>query len=205
MADTTTATATGSALAKTLPQLLEDPQIALAAVQAHLRALDGPSRIRECRMLGRRHQILLHRIAAEGEPVTPDDMVTGVSDGEPVIWYGRNSLPAFRIFEKRFRRHEGEIVGYNHNSPLVTWFGGPGYYVCRADDQAPKEIVVDYTRVPATTPPGWPRVKKNTSGFSYLVYANMQDHCRRVSETVVIGAAVRSGRSLGQYFVLCRG
>ena len=189
----------------TLRDLLEKPDTTLADLQRHLDALDGKTRIAECRQLGRRQQIRLFDLARDGAPVTPEDMVASARDGEPVPWYGKNSLPAFTHFEKHFRRHEDKIVGFNSNPFHVTMVTGPGYYVCTPDASRPKEIVIDYTQLPARAPAGWPKVKRNTSGASIFVYGHMKDYCRRVSDTVVIGAAERKGKPIGAYFVLCRG
>lgn len=204
MAEQTNTLATQGQLVKTFATLLNDPQVKLADLQSHLAALDAESRIRECRALNRRQQALLYQVAGE-VAVGPDDMVKGAADGEMVRWYGKNSLPAFRLFEKRFIRHEGKVVGFNFNPPLVTWFTGPGYYVCRVDEIKPKELLIDYTLIPDTAPVGWPKVEHNMAGFSRFVYGGMYDYCRKVSDTIVIGAATRKGKSIGQYFILCRG
>jgi hypothetical protein len=68
----------------------------------------------------------------------------------------------------------------------------------------PREILFDYTRVPSTAPEGWPPVKPNTGGTAKLVYGGMHDFCRRVSSTVIIGAATRLGKPIDAYFVLAR-
>lgn len=188
-----------------LRELLGREGVTLAEVQARLASLDGPARIAECRALGRRQQARLFALAESAAPLGPEDMVATARGDEPVPWYGRNSLPAFTLFEKHFRRHEGKVVGFNSNPALVTLVTGPGYYVCRVDPARPAELLIDYTRVPEAAPAGWPRVAENGAGLPRLVYGNMYDYCRRVSDEVVIGAATRRGRPIGQYFVLCRG
>jgi hypothetical protein len=127
---------------------------------------------------------------------------------ETVRHFGRNTLPAFTRFEKRFCRPPGqdpaapaELWGFNFQTlaPLT----GPGYFVARAD--APGGVVlVDYTRVPASAPPGWPAPRRNEVGLSRFVYGFMVDRLRRVSEHVTIGSAARHGRDLGSWFLLCR-
>ena len=188
----------------TLRELLDQPATTLADLQAHIASLDGKARIAECRKLGKRQQARLFELARDGGPLGPEDMVPAAG-GEPVPWFGKNTLPAFTHFEKHFRRHEGQIVGFNHNPGVVTMVTGPGYYVCRVDDSRPNDLLIDYTKIPDAAPAGWPRVKKNSAGLSRFVYGNMYDYCRRVSDTVVIGAATRLGKPIGQYFVLCRG
>ena len=189
----------------TLRHLLDQPSTTLADLQRHLASLDGAARITECRGLGKRQQARLYELAKDGGPLAPEDMVATVSGGEPVPWYGKNTLPAFTHFEKHFRRHDGKIVGFNFNPPLVTMITGPGYYVCRVDPSRPDDLLIDYTHVLHAAPDGWPATKKNTDGLSRFVYGNMYDYCRRVSDSVEIGAATRLGKPIGQYFVLCRG
>jgi hypothetical protein len=65
-------------------------------------------------------------------------------------------------------------------------------------------VLVDYTRVPPSAPPGWPAVRGNERGLSRFVYGFMVDRLRRVSEHVTIGSAARHGREFGSWFLLCR-
>ncbi|MEM9877220.1 MAG: hypothetical protein AAF928_20145 [Myxococcota bacterium] len=126
----------------------------------------------------------LYRAVAGGAPVYAEDFVAASTpDDTTVIMEGRNSLPAFSRFQKRFARLGETIVGYNHQSmSMVT---GPGYFevVRGAEDDAAEEsrrgLYFDYTRVPSHAPTGWPPVRPNTSGLSRLVYAHMTDtRCR---------------------------
>jgi hypothetical protein len=189
----------------TLRELLDQPGTRLEDVQRHLAALDPEGRIKECRTLRKKQQARLFELAADTPALTPEDMVVTAADGAPVRWYGRNTLPAFTHFEKHFRRQNGRIIGFNFNPPTVTFVAGPGYYTCRVDEARPRELLIDYTQVPEAAPADWPAVKQNSAGLSRLVYHEMHDYCRRVSDTVVIGAATRLGKPMGQYFVLCRG
>ena len=134
-----------------------------------------------------------------------------------VIHHGKNSLPAFTSFQKRFCKPEGEhpgvLWGYNQNPDFVLWFAGAGYYVARGWD--PGEIAIDYTQVPpgrgVTT---WPdQVLKNERGFGpRAVYGNMIDIMRGLSKHVSIGRAKRvkqpgkpeSAEWMDAWFVLCR-
>ena len=118
-------------------------------------------------------------------------------------WAGKNSLALFTHFEKRFARQNGVVVGYNFN-PGIAWFTGPGYFTTVQAPDRPREILFDYTRVPSTPPAGWPPVKPNSGGTAKLVYGGMHDFCRRVSSTVIIGAATRLGKPIDAYFVLAR-
>jgi hypothetical protein len=129
-------------------------------------------------------------------------------DLEEVRHLGRNTLPAFRIFEKRFCRlpgsdaaSPGQLAGYNFQtmSPVT----GPGYFMAR-DDTEHGEVLVDYGRLPEARPEAWPEVRSNERGLSRFIYGFMVDRLRRVSEHVTIGSAARKGREMGSYFVLSR-
>lgn len=170
------------------------------------RATPG-DRVEAIRALGGvRVQRRLWDAAACAAPVVVDDLVP--PDAAPLrefIYEGKNSLPAFTIFQKRFCRPSvstaGEALwGYNHTriAPLV----GPGYFVCHAVGDAPAAI--DYREVPPARPAGWPEVRPNSKGLSWFVYRDMVDFLRRVSAHVFIGSATRHGEDLGSYFVLCR-
>jgi hypothetical protein len=190
----------------TFRELLSAPTTTLADLQSHLGSLDGARRIEESRALGPKQLARLYEVAGTGKPLDPDHMVERVKDGETAHWYGRNSLPAFRLFEKRFIRHDGGVYGFNWNPAIVTAVSGPGYFFCRVDETKPNELLIDYTKTPSAAPASdWPAVKSNASGLSRFVYKDMYDYCRRVTDDVVIGAATRLGKPIGQYFVLCRG
>lgn len=122
--------------------------------------------------------------------------------------FGRNSLPAFRLFEKRFTRPSGEdagspreLHGYNFQ-PMERWTG-PGYFVA-VDAPDREEVQIDYRRLPDQHPEGWPDIRPNDRGPARFVYGHMVDTLRRVSEHVSIGRAARHGRDLQSWFVLCR-
>jgi len=122
-----------------------------------------------------------------------------------VIWEGKNSLPMFSRFQKRFCRpsrvhDQDQLWGYNHQT--LSWLTGPGYFVCHREGAAPAAI--DYRRVPPEHPPGWPGIRENHRGASFFVYRNMVDYLRRVSRHVLIGRATRQGKELPNYFLLCR-
>lgn len=176
------------------------------------RFLDGlasADRIRAVRALGRPEQRRLYEAVAGFAPVRLTDMVSPATpDLVPVRHYGRNTLPLFRLFEKRFARPRGEdpaapakLVGFNFQtmSPLT----GPGYFVAR-EDAARMEVSIDYREVPTQAPADWPPIRGNDRGLGRLVYGNMVDTLRRVSEHVTIGSAAKGGKDLGSWFVLCR-
>lgn len=186
----------------TFAELLARPDCTQPMLAAHLDALDTAERIRQCRALGKKQQRRLWEACADAPAFTLEDLIPSTATAE-VIWAGKNSLPLFTHFEKRFYRHNGAVVGYNFN-PGIAWFTGPGYFTTVQAPDRPREILFDYTRVPAEAPPGWPAVKTNASGTGKLVYGGMHDFCRRVSQTVIIGAATRLGTPIDAYFVLAR-
>ena len=182
----------------------------LSEIAAYLDQLSADERRDQSQSLGSRDQKLLWSLC-EGSEVTIDQMVPPERAGQTVRHIGRNTLPVFKLFEKRFYRpsaESAELWGYNEGStrPLV----GPGYFVCHMSDQdestdaAVAELVINYERLPEHAPEGWPEVRFNERGISKLVYAFMHDYMRRVSEHITIGRAYRKGAESPNYFTLCR-
>lgn len=197
------------AAAVALSAMISDPAVLPAAIAALLDELSDDLRPRVVRRLGRRDQKALYEKVAGFAPVELVDLVAPArSDLEEVRHLGRNSLPAFTIFEKRFCRLPGNppdapesLAGYNFQA--MAPFTGPGYFLA-INDPNKREVLVDYHRVPDRTPLHWPAVRSNEKGLSRFVYGFMIDRLRRVSEHVTIGSAARNGRELGSYFVLSR-
>jgi hypothetical protein len=185
--------------------LLDGEKVTQADLAKHLDGLAPEERVNQIRTLGKKHQKRLWDVCKDAPAFTLEDLVPpSLGDGQTVIYAGKNSLGAFTHFEKRFQRRNGSIIGYNHNPALVTWFAGPGYFTCTMSSENPKEILFDYTKVPDAAPDGWPKVKTNGSGGSYLVYRDLHDFNRRVSKDVLIGFGTRLGKPIDAYFVLCR-
>ena len=192
-----------------LTAMISDVAVAPAAMAELLDGLADGVRTRIVRRLGRRDQQALYSRVEGFAPLELIDLVpSDRPDLEEVRHLGRNSLPAFTIFEKRFCRLPGNVpdapealAGYNFQtmSPVT----GPGYFMAR-DDANTKEVLVDYTQLPDQKPIDWPAVRSNERGLSRFVYGFMVDRLRRVSEHVTIGSASRNGRELGSYFVLSR-
>ena len=190
-----------------LALLRRDP-VVLADVATRLEALTHGERLAWIRglpggILGRLFD------AAAGNPITAEDLVpAAVPDGVTVRHLGINSLPLFRLVEKpMYRGEDGEI--YGNNVQAWQWLTGPGYFKVGPDrapsaEGATATLAFDYTRLPGTPPTGWPRVMSNRRGFSYLVFRDLFDVMRRVSDHVTIGHAYRGDHSLGQYFALVR-
>jgi hypothetical protein len=177
---------------------------ALAALAAHLDALDPPERVRQVAALpGRALGRLFEQV--EGQAVGLEHFVPAdVAQGVPVRHVGVNSLPLFRRFEKRFMRVPGggNLWGYNHQA--MRWLTGPGYFVV-APAGAGEDLCIDYHSVPDGQPgAGWPDVRGNEGFPDRFVYGFMRDHMRRVSSHVSIGRAERKGRVLNTWFALVR-
>jgi hypothetical protein len=190
----------------TLDALLAAPDVDATRLATHLDALPPDERIHQCQALGKAAQRRLWDAAAAGEPLTIDFFVpAGTPAGTTVRFAGRNSLPMFTLFEKRFARAGDSIIGFNFQT--MSFVTGPGYFTLRpAGDTAPKEVLFDYTAVPPpeSAPAGWPPVRSNAAGLSRLVYNNLHDYNRRVSRDVVIGSATRLGKPMDSYYVLVR-
>ncbi len=192
-----------------LRSMIGDAGVASSAIANLLDGLATALRAPVVRGLGRKDQQALYAKAEGHAPLTLVDIVPAQrGDLEVVRHLGRNSLPAFTIFEKRFCRLAGnspdapkELAGYNFQtlSPIT----GPGYFLA-VEDSNTREVLVDYRRLPDQKPSAWPAIRSNEGGLSRFVYGFMVDRLRRVSEHVTIGSAARNGRDLGSYFVLCR-
>lgn len=195
--------------AQELQARIDETPVDTAAIAVLLDGLDPAGRVTATRSLGRRHQARLYRAVDGFLPLHLEDMVPArVADLREVRHYGRNTLPAFTHFEKRFCRprdadpHKPEAL-YGFNFQSLSPLTGPGYFLAVEAPGRP-EVWVDYNRVPDEHPEGWPGIRRNERGLSRFVYGFMIDTLRRVSEHVTIGSAARRGRDIGSWFVLCR-
>jgi hypothetical protein len=128
------------------------------------------------------------------------------AEQKTVEWIGKNSLPAFSHFSKRFTRsaESGRLTG--HNTGSMQWLVGPGYFTAVARPEVRAEFLFDYTQIPSEAPAGWPELKPNEAGLSRLVFHDMHDYFRPVGRHLGIGGAYNSkGKFKGQYFALARG
>jgi hypothetical protein len=178
-------------------------------VRALFDGFSHAERVDAARSLGRSEQRRLYAAVDGFLPLRLEDLVPpSVDDGATVRHHGRNTLPVFTHFEKRFCRPPGQDrqkpdTLYGFNFQKLEALTGPGYFLAVEDPNRP-EVWVDYNRVPPEVPPGWPRVRPNERGLSRFVYGFMIDTLRRVSEHVTIGSAARRGRDLGSWFILVR-
>jgi hypothetical protein len=186
-------------------QLLRGP-IDMRAVGAFLDECAPAQRRAAVRALSKAEQAALFEAARGVRPLGLADLVpTATAPLTEVIHSGRNSLPAFTLFQKRFCRPAGEVGtrelwGYNHQA--MSLFTGPGYFV--AYELPAGEVLIDYTRVPPHGAAGWPAVLPNSARLSRFVYYETQDTLRAVSQHVSIGRAARHGQALPNWFALCR-
>jgi hypothetical protein len=192
--------------------VLFDGELDLHRLRDVLDGLGHVGRLDTIRGWGHAQQEKLYEAASDFKPLTLTDFVP--EDVEPmveVIHWGKNSLPAFTHFQKRFckpKEVEGELWGYNDNHEGRHQFAtGPGYFVVHAPDRtdaAEGEIDIDYRKLPPGKPDRWPAIKPNEAGISRLIYAGMIDVMRGVSKHVSVGRALKGGQFMDAYFVLCR-
>lgn len=190
-----------------LSALLSAPQLDVEALAAHLDGLGTHERVAAVRSINGSHQGKLWD-ACEGRATTLEDIVpANLAPAVEVIHAGKNSLPMFSHFEKRFCRVAGQddrLYGYNEGS--TRHLIGPGYFVA-VEDPSRNEVGVNYYEVPpnsADLPANWPAIKKNEAGLQRFVFSKMIDYLRKVSSTVTIGRAYRQGKASNQYFLLCK-
>jgi hypothetical protein len=128
-----------------------------------------------------------------------------------VIHHGKNSLPLFSHFQKRFTRPEGaesppkELWGFNRQAN--EGFTGPGYFVVHTafdGGQVEGEVAIDYRKAPGGKVAAWPEVIPNEAKLGRFVYAGMVDVMRGVSSHVSIGRAWKHGKWMDAWFALCR-
>jgi hypothetical protein len=158
---------------------------------------------------GVRCQRRLWEAAATNPPIRTADLVGhGHAPMTPVVFHGRNSLPAFSDFRKiccRPPASTAEDVLWGYNDTSIRRVIGPGYYVVHdTPGHAFGGCAFDYTALPPDRPPQWPEIRGNDVGLSRFIYNGTVDYMRRVAKDVFIGSATRKGRELGSYFVLVR-
>jgi len=188
----------------TFRDLLAADPIDFDAVEAHLNGLGHDARVAEVRAVpGKLQRKLFAGATGRGKLVPTYFVPESVGDRQWVRHEGKNSLPLFSHFAKVFTRPApgDELWGYN-DSP-VGGLVGPGHYILR-DGPGEDEMHVDYYSVPPERVDGAPPLAPNDKGISTLVYGNMTDVLRRVSDHVTIGRAVKKGKETENYFLLCR-
>jgi hypothetical protein len=194
---------------RALLALLREATVKPIEVARVLDDMTHAERVTAVRSVGRAEQRRLYEAVSGFRELRMTDMVAAdVPAMQPVRHYGKNTLPVFTHFEKRFTRPAdadasapAQLWGYNEGG--ARWITGPGYFVLRADAER-GELLVDYNLVPPAHPPEWPEIRRNESGLARFVYGFMIDRLRGVSKHVTIGSAARKGKDLGSWFLLCR-
>ena len=183
-------------------------RVDLDGLGRHLDALAPTARLEAVRTLGRREQSRLFEAAHGKRKITLADFVPpAVGPMREVIHDGRNTLPAFRNFQKRFCRPDDgspdALWGYNEQT--MGFATGPGYFVTKPwNDEGVDGVVIDYHDVPPRHPEGWPDIVPNSARLGRFVYARMRDVMRGVSAHVSVGRAHKDGKWMDAWFVLCR-
>lgn len=201
---TTTTVTTEASPADTLKGLIKDQSPSARRISDYLDSLSEPDRIAATRGLTRGlQQKLWYLVDGFGELTLEDFCPKSTPLLTPVRHYGRNTMPAFVLFEKRFYRYGdgSQVAGANFQT--IQAITGPGYFVCR-EDEGKREVLVDYHLVPNEKPDSFFPIRRNEIGLSRFIYAYMIDRMRRVSEHVTIGRANRHGKDFGAWFMLCR-
>lgn len=179
-------------------------------IAAFLDALTPDARVAEMLSVTGSSIKRLYEAVADAPTVTLEEFVPQATKGT-LIYEGRNSLPLFSRFQKRFMRVSSSsgspvVIGYNHQS--MKFVTGPGYFVVKAaNGEGPhgSELLFDYTEAPPTEPEGWPAYTPNERGLSKPVYGAMKDYVRRVARGVVVGKAYKLGVDQKAYFSLTLG
>jgi hypothetical protein len=189
---------------KQLAQMLSG-ETRLDALASLCDQFDEQERLAAIQLLGSGALARLYTQAENPAGQAALDYLVGAEAGQAVAWAGKNSLPLFNAFAKVFyRTPDGSVIG--RNTGAMEWLVGPGYYTTVIHQGHPGQFLIDYTREPASAPPAWPTVKKNSAGASFFVFRNMHDYLRPVGKNLAIGAAFDgpSGKAKGQYFALVR-
>lgn len=145
---------------------------------------------------------------AEADPLPLEVGDFAPDSGEVRILPGKNHLPFFNHFEKRFAKVGDEIVGYNETGWERLWVGD-GHFVVRPSPERPDEVWIDYRTPPAGQHPDFPPVRDNRriawpGPLSRLVYGGLVDRMIRVDDHLLIGRSMTTGLSLqaGAFFAL---
>ncbi len=194
--------------------LLDKKDLDLNRLAEVLDGLGHPGRLDTIRGWDKDVMARLYEAVKGHKPLTLDDFVPpSVDPLVEVIHHGKNSLPAFTHFQKRFCKPKveqgaepaAELWGYNHQTMAPVT--GPGYYVTHLPagrDGAEGEVDIDYTKLPPGKPEAWPPILSNDARLGRFVYAGMIDIMRGISTHVTIGRALKGGKFMDAWFVLCR-
>ena len=183
-------------------ELMAAETLDLDAIAEAFDQANATDRLSAARSISGKQQQALFEATKGRKGLTLNNIVpSGVTPFTEVIHNGRNSLPMFNIFQKRFARtnEEGVLVGYNEQS--MRWATGPGYFMAKQDGD---EIAIDYRVLPDTKVESWPEILSQSARLGRLVYFGMVDMLRPVSQHVTIGRAWKGGKITNNFFLLCR-
>src|SRR5690349_5366471 len=156
-----TAATTTRSSAGSLAQLLE-ARAPAREIGAYLDDLSADARLAQVLAITGSRVRRLYDAVADAPPIALEEFVPANTTGT-LIYEGRNSLPMFSRFQKRFTRGPGGVVvGYNHQT--MAFATGPGYFVVRpgsGEGEHGKELDFDYTAEPPVIPEGWPAYAPN--------------------------------------------
>lgn len=175
----------------------------MVEIAAYLDGLSPLRRVEEVRSVRGGLVGKLYELARGTEGLTLGDVVAeSTPAGATVAFEGRNSLPTFSRFQKRFTRTADGVV-FGHNAFVASAATGPGYFTVKvAGDEHPGELWFDYTEAPPFEPAGWPRYVNNQRLLSRFVYSQMHDFVRRVARGVMVGTAYKLGVEQNAWFTL---
>lgn len=187
--------------------VLLEPKIDLKRLAEVLDGLGHEGRVHATRTWTKKQMSALYDAAKGFRPIDLDYIVpSSVGPMVEVVHQGKNTLPAFTHFQKRFVKLEGEelpIAGFNAQALEV--FSGPGYFgVTKGEGEHEGEIVFDYDKIPKKKPDHWPTIVPNTGLISGPVNGGMIDYLRGISSHVSIGIAYKNGKLRNQWFALVR-
>lgn len=183
----------------------------IAGLAKYLDGLDQAKRIAEAVSLNAKQQEQLWNAAEGSKPLTLEHFAPASKKPlEQVIHHGKNSLPVFTKFQKRFCKAAPEAKTANlwgYNEQAAKAFTGPGYFVTRpttASDLDNHGVVIDYTLEPQGKAEGWPKFIPNNKRLSRFIYNGTKDYMRGVSQHLSIGRASRGKEWMPNWFILCR-
>jgi hypothetical protein len=202
---TTSTGVTGSGRSA-IDRFFTNGRVDVPALAHHLDALGDAERAATTSAMTPSQQARLYQAAKGFRPLALEHFVPqGTPALAQVVHTGKNSIPLFSHFEKRFCRPAAgaeRLWGYNQNPRAIQSVTGPGYFVVYTI--ADGEVLIDYCEVPTGKPDAWPPVVPNSAGFSRFIYNRTKDTMRGVSNHVSIGRAARDGKVMDNWFVLCR-
>ncbi len=184
-----------------------EPEANLQQLTRYLDELGHSGRLYQTQQWDKGIQARLYEAAKGYRAISVDDIVPPSTDPlREVIHHGKNSLPMFSNFQKRFcRAADGSVTdklwGYNHQA--MTAVTGPGYFVTHAGAND-GEVDVDYTVLPPEKCTEWPEIISNSAKLGRFIYEGMVDTLRGISQHVTIGRATIKGKVQDAYFVLVR-